>query len=223
MPSQKQTKPNLNALNQNYQIETSHLSDVQTEQQYNQSLFAKSIEEAMTKDLFESKSVLGEKQKYQGSEEQIQTYEDLQTSDPSFLRYIIATYGSYDNYLASNRVKTHAFDLFDPRYDFQADITIITKEKFYKTDHISSAELIMEALSGKCTIDYLNKKGQAQRMYASLNKSIIPLDKAEERYQFFSPLRGNRIVLFNLVKQDWSSFYMSGLIRFVRDDTIGIE
>jgi hypothetical protein len=113
--------------------------------------------------------------------------------------------------------------VFDPRYDVKTDVTVNTKEKTYKSDHISPNEIIMEGLSGICTIDYLKKNGNSDRFIGTLNKNIIDSNKSSERVLFFSPLQGNRIVMWNLVKKDWSSFFVSGLIRFVRDDTIGIE
>jgi hypothetical protein len=89
--------------------------------------------------------------------------------------------------------------------------------------NLSPNEIIMEGLSGICTIDYLKKNGNSDRFIGTLNKNIIDSNKSSERVQFFSPLQGNRIVMWNLIKKDWSSFFVGGLIRFVRDDTIGIE
>jgi hypothetical protein len=60
-------------------------------------------------------------------------------------------------------------------------------------------------------------------MVATLNKTVIPSGKMAERYNFFNPLQNNRIVLFDLIKNDWSSFFMKNMVRFVRDDTLGIE
>jgi hypothetical protein len=177
----------------------------------------------MKKDIFVSKFNLGEKQKYNGSDEQIQTYENLENSDPTYARYITSQYGSYQNFLFVNQIQKNFDSVFDPRYDIKTDVTVYTKEKAYKSDHISPNEIIMEGLSGICTIDYLKKNGNSDRFIGTLNKNIIDSNKSSERVQFFSPLKGNRIVMWNLIKKDWSSFYVGGLIRFVRDDTIGIE
>jgi hypothetical protein len=223
MPFQKNTKQVDRNLFTNKNIEPSLFTDVNYRQQYEQTNIVDSVNEAMKKDLFESKVSLGEKQKYSGSDEQLTTYENLESNDPQYARYIIRTYGSYANFLFVNQLKRNPYETFDPRYDFLTDVTVITKEKFYKTNHISAQETILEALSGICTVDFLRKNGSADKILGTLNKSAINSNKASERYNFFSPLPGNRIVLWNLIKKDWSSFYMNGLIRFVRDDTIGIE
>jgi hypothetical protein len=223
MPIQKRTTAIDNQVYSNYSIEPSQLNKVEYDQENQQKNLIASIEEAMKKDLFVSKFELGEKQKYSGSDVQIQTYENLENSDPVYARYIISQYGSYQNFLFVNQIQKNYDSVFDPRYDIKADITVFTKEKSYKSDHISPNEIIMEGLSGICTIDYLKKNGNSDRFVGTLNKNIIDSNKSSERVQFFSPLKGNRIVMWNLVKKDWSSFFVGGLIRFVRDDTIGIE
>jgi hypothetical protein len=223
MPNQKRTNIHLNNLYSIYKIEPTQPDDIRTNQQYSQDLLSKSVEEAMDKDLFPSKFNLGENQKYQGSDEQLRIYETLEFKDPAYTRYIIQNYGSYDNFLRMNKIHRTTHETFDPRFDFRADVTVITSQKNLKSDHISAMELIMEALTGICTVDYLDKTGNSKRLMGSLNQSVLPPNKSPERFNFFGPLPGNRIALFNLVKKDWSSFYMTNLIRFVRDDTIGIE
>jgi len=223
MPIQKRTTGADNQVYSNYNIEPTQLSPVDYNQEDQQKYLLASINEAMKKDLFVSKFNLGEKQKYNGSDEQIQTYENLENSDPTYARYIVSQYGSYQNFLFVNQIQKNFDSVFDPRYDIKTDVTVYTKEKAYKSDHISPNEIIMEGLSGICTIDYLKKNGNSDRFIGTLNKNIIDSNKSSERVQFFSPLKGNRIVMWNLIKKDWSSFYVGGLIRFVRDDTIGIE
>ena len=223
MPIQKRTTAVDNQLYSNYSIEPSQLSPVDYNQEDQQKNLIASINEAMKNDLFVSKFNLGEKQKYTGSDAQLQTYENLENSDPAYARYIVSQYGSYQNFLFVNQIQRNYDSVFDPRYDVKTDVTVVTKEKSYKSDHISPNEIIMEGLSGICTIDYLRKNGNSDRFVGTLNKNIIDSNKSSERVNFFSPLKGNRIVMWNLVKKDWSSFFVSGLIRFVRDDTVGIE
>jgi hypothetical protein len=223
MPIQKRTTGVDNQLYSNYSIEPSRLDQVQYDQEDQQKNLMASIQEAMKNDLFVSKFNLGEKQKYNGSDEQLKTYENLEDSDPAYARYIVSQYGSYQNFLFVHQIQKNFDSVFDPRYDVKTDVTVNTKEKTYKSDHISPNEIIMEGLSGICTIDYLKKNGNSDRFIGTLNKNIIDSNKSSERVLFFSPLQGNRIVMWNLVKKDWSSFFVSGLIRFVRDDTIGIE
>jgi len=223
MPTQKRTTAVDNQVYSNYSIEPTNSSPVEYNQEDKQKNLIASINEAMKNDLFVSKFNLGEKQKYNGSDTQLQTYENLESSDPAYAEYIIKQYGSYQNFLFVNQIQRNFDSVFDPRYDIKTDVTVVTKEKSYKSDHISPNEIIMEGLSGICTIDYLRKNGNSDRFVGTLNKNIIDSNKSSERVQFFGPLKGNRIVMWNLIKKDWSSFFISGLIRFVRDDTIGIE
>jgi hypothetical protein len=36
-------------------------------------------------------------------------------------------------------------------------------------------------------------------------------------------MRGDRILIWDLNENGWKSFYMERVIKFVRDDTIGLE
>lgn len=220
MPNQKKPSHGIDQRSINYGIEPFQDYEVDDTKQ---ELLRISVEEALQEDLFESKFNLGEKQKYQGSDEQIKIYESIGQKDTSFKLFVIKTYGSYENFLRANDVLRSQFAIFDPRKDFKAEVSIITEDKFFKADHISSIELIMEALYGRCTVDYIDRNGRSHKIFGTLNKNLIPQSKMAERINFFSPLKNNRIVLFNLIKGDWSSFFMGGLIRFVRDDTVGIE
>jgi hypothetical protein len=87
--------------------------------------------------------------------------------------YISRNYGSYQNYLAAYNWNVGTTKVFDPTVDQKMDVTIITKEVFYKSDHISSQELIMEALSGICTVDYVDVENRAKRLNGTLEKKYI--------------------------------------------------
>lgn len=223
MPIQKRTSSKGQFVQSNDIIEPAIDQQFLADAESNQVLLNASIESALKNDIFESKVSLGEKQKYDGSPYQIKTYENLEKSDPLYALYISRNYGSYRNFLFAFQLMEDQSPVFDPRYDKKAEVTVITKDKFYKSDHISPIEAIMEALSGVCTVDYLKKDGRPEKLVGTLKKELIGSNEATERFNFFSPLPGNRIVLYNLVKQSWSSFYMANLLKFTRDDTIGIE
>ena len=159
---------------------------------------------------------------YWGSQYQRMQYEELKKNDPLYENFIIQTYGSYSNFEESNKVG-EGLDVFNPYIDYKIDVTIITEDKYYKTDHISPYEMISEALSGICTVEYITVKGKANRLIGTLFKKLILPSKSIERSNFFFPLPGNRVGMWDLVKQDWSTFYMNRVIRFVRDDTTGLE
>ena len=57
----------------------------------------------------------------------------------------------------------------------------------------------------------------------SLNMTYLPDDEYYTRRNFFSPLPGDRIVLWDISKQKWNSFYMSRLIKFIRDEKSDLQ
>jgi len=172
----------------------------------------------LTKEGF-AKSFAGE---YTGSSLQKETYERLQQNDRFYQRFITENYGYYENYLTQKRVG-QASSLFDPTIDFVMNVTVITKEHSYKSDHISSQEVIMEALSGVCTITFMKVDGSVGKIVGSLETDYIPPTEHLNRFKFFSPLAKNRIVMWDITKQGWRSFYMENVIKFVRDDTTDLE
>ena len=192
----------------------------------NQELLYNSVNKALKDDHLNYPSYQGIKQKYEGSELQIKKYEDLKNTDPLFADYISQKYGSYENFLFVNRMNENQAQVFDPMSDYKMEVTVITKNVYYKSDHISGQEIILEALSGLCTVDYLSVDGSAKRLYGTLQKRYMIPSMATQRFQFFSTKSGKygeKVILWNVNKMKWSSFYMNRALRFVKDDTTGIE
>lgn len=160
--------------------------------------------------------------KYLGSRLQKETYEKIANQDIMYSQYIDDTYGSYENYLQIKKLNEN-ITVFDPTVHYIMDVTVITEEEQYKSDHISPDAVIMEALSGVCTVYYVSVNGSAKRLNGTLERDLIPTSQYRARANFFSPLPGDRIVMWDLNKQGWSSFYMNKAIKFIRDDTIGLE
>jgi hypothetical protein len=160
--------------------------------------------------------------KYQGSEFQKSTYESLEKQDLLYKQYISNVYGSYDNFLSQKKLNT-SLSVFDPTIHYMMDVTVVTDELSYKSDHISPDQVIMEALSGVCTIIFVDKDNNVQRLTGTLDRASIPTKELPTRASFFSPLPGDRIGIWDLNKQGWRSFYMAKTIKFIRDDTIGLE
>lgn len=159
---------------------------------------------------------------YQGSELQKETYKTLEEQDDNYNQYITKNFGSYQNFLQQKKIQT-SINVFDPTVHYMMDVTVITDEIAYKTDHISPDQLIMEALSGICTVLFLDKDNNAKRLVGTLERKTIPTKELPTRASFFSPMSGDRIGLWDINKQGWRSFYMNKAFKFVRDDTIGLE
>lgn len=191
-----------------------------------QDLLLKSVNKAFKDDNMNDQSYLGEKQKYQGSVHKLSKYQSLKEKDPLFGEQMARIYGSYEIFLKTIEDQSKQKNLIDPRGDKKMDVTVITDETYYKSDHISAQEIILEALNGICTIDYLDVRGGAQRLNGTLKKKYILGSQVAERYNFFGPLPGKfgeKVVLWNINKQKWSSFYVNFTFRFVKDDTIDLE
>jgi hypothetical protein len=160
---------------------------------------------------------------YRGSEEQLKLYDELTTKDLRYRQFIIDHYGSIENYITQQSSQFKQ-SVFDPAVDYKLDVTIVKdKKKFYKSDHISTNEVIMETLTGVCTFYYRKVDNNEGKSTGTLDPGYIPDDQLHWRPYFFSPLKNNRVVIWDIVKHRWNSFYMSRLYKFVRDDTISAE
>ena len=78
-------------------------------------------------------------------------------------------------------------------------------------------------LGGVCTIEYFQVDGNVDKLVCSLSQNSVPGNEFQTRLNSFAGLGGDRVLVWNLIKRGWSSFYMKNLIRFVRDDTSGIQ
>lgn len=159
---------------------------------------------------------------YRRSLIQKETYDTLQKEDLMYQKFIAQTYGSYDNFLQQNNL-LQDINVFDPTVDYNIDVTIITEEAFFKTDHISSQEVILENLSGLCTVWFTKRNGTVRRLSCTLERKYLPTKDYNTRSNFFSPMAGDRVGVWDVNEGGWKSFYMSSVIKFVRDDTSGIE
>lgn len=159
---------------------------------------------------------------YVGSDYRSQLYKTLSTKDKLFSKFLKGYFGSEENFSefteSLNENKT-----YDPSRDQQAEIVIITKENYFKAGYISQIEVLLELLSGICTIEYMRVNGRADRLICTLSEDLIPQSQEDIRYDAFSGLPGKRILVWDLIKGGWASFYLQNLIRFVRDDTSGIQ
>lgn len=179
----------------------------------------KSIEKQMlTANLFAVASGVTE---YQNSSVRRETYESL-VDDSEYQKYIIKTYGSYANFLKSKKLFQDVH-IFDPTEDYILDVTIIKKEVAYKTDHLSAQEVIMENLTGVCSVWFMKEDGSTRRLNCTLKKDYMTDIAIEQRASFFVPQKYDRIGVWDINEQKWKSFYMGRVFKFVRDDTFGLE
>lgn len=180
--------------------------------------------EQITAELLNPYGYVGERKilNYRTSDIQADEYKSVETKDLYFESYIKKTYGTYDEFLRQNRIRQQ-INVYDPLTDFLIDVTIIKPDAVYKTDHISSNEVILENLTGVCSVWFLKKDGNTRRLNCTLEQSHIPETQLYTRNNFFSPLSNNRIGVWDLTEQKWKSFYMGNVFKFVRDDSTSLE
>ena len=166
-------------------------------------------------------SYQGTRENYLGSEKQKNIVKSLFSSDAEFKDYIEDLYGSFDEY---EKTKISFSSEFDPASDYTVDVSIISSDQtLYSSDHISPGEVIVELLNGVCTFFYIKVNGSSGKSTGSLNSKFLPASEYSTRKKFFIPLPSDRIVLWDVEKQQWNSFYMSRLIKFIRDETSDLQ
>ena len=149
-------------------------------------------------------------------------YKAIEGQDEEFMNYVKKIYGDYETYLKKTKIKRD-IHVFDPSVDFLIDVSIVKKDAVYNTDHISASEVIMENLSGVCSVWFLKKDGNTRRLNCTLAAANIPSGEYDTRSRFFSPMAGSRIGVWDINEQRWKSFYMGNVFRFVRDDSESLE
>lgn len=167
-------------------------------------------------------SYAGPVRPYSGSLYQAETYKKITTEDASYKNFIIKKYGSYENYLRTTNLLSRS-SVFDPTRDFKMDVTVITSDVTYKSDHISADEIILESMSGICSFSYIKKDGSPGRTNGTLEKNFIPTTQLRYRSSFFSPLPKAKIGVWDIYKQEWNIIFLRNMLKFVKDDTSGLE
>jgi hypothetical protein len=181
------------------------------------------LDTEFTSDTVSYQEYKGERAEYRGSLDQQSKYQKLLESDQRFKDYIIKTYGSFENFKIQKNLRFSA-SVYNPLVDYPVSCTVITdRNTIYTTDHISTGELLMEAIDGICTFHYIKVDGSSGKSTGTLSSKYVPDSQDDYRTSFFTPLRGDRIIIWDIYKQKWNSFYMSRLWKFTRDDTTELE
>lgn len=159
---------------------------------------------------------------YLSSKYRAEKYKTITSKDVEFNKYLRGIYGSAENFLEMNNFLLEN-KIYNPETDYQAEVEIITSDTFYKSYFISQQETVLELLDGVCTVEYFQVDGNIDRLVCSLSEESVPGNEILTRLNSFAGLRGDRVLVWNIIKKGWSSFYMRNLIRFIRDDTSGIQ
>ena len=164
----------------------------------------------------------GDAKDYYSSKYRLEKYKSLINDDNEYNLYLRNLYGNANTFLET---KTNLIENrnYDPLTDYVVEVGIITEDSYYKGSFISYDEVILELLNGTCTIDFIRVNGLAGMIVGTLSKDKIPSSQGDVRLASFAGLGGGRILVWNLLKGKWSSFYMSNLRRFMSDETSDIQ
>jgi hypothetical protein len=164
----------------------------------------------------------GDAKDYYSSKYRLEKYKSLINDDNEYNLYLRNLYGNANTFLET---KTNLIENrnYDPLTDYVVEVGIITEDTYYKGSFISYDEVILELLNGTCTIDFIKVNGLAGMIVGTLSKDKIPSSQGDVRLASFAGLGGGRILVWNLLKGKWSSFYMSNLRRFMSDETSDIQ
>jgi hypothetical protein len=164
----------------------------------------------------------GDAKDYYSSKYRLEKYKSLINDDNEYNLYLRNLYGNANTFLET---KTNLIENrnYDPLTDFVVEVGVITEDSYYKGSFISYDEVILELLNGTCTIDFIRVNGLAGMIVGTLSKDKIPSSQGDVRLASFAGLGGGRILVWNLLKGKWSSFYMSNLRRFMSDETSDIQ
>jgi len=183
----------------------------------------KQIDAEITKQLLNPYNFISAKSisDYESSLARRETYESV-VEDDEYKRYVVRQYGSYENFLKAKKIFQDVH-VFDPNTDYILDVTVIKKDVAYKTDHMSAQEVILENLTGVCSVWFIKNDGSSKRLNCTLKKDLMPDVADDQRKSFFTPQRYDRIGVWDINEQKWKSFYMGRVFKFVRDDSIALE
>jgi len=171
---------------------------------------------------FSSKSYRGPSKDYMESELRQNKYKKLAEEDDTLSDFLRTTYGSPETFLEFNP-ELVSKRIYNPGVDYNVEVEILTESDDYTSNFISSTEAFFEILGGLCTIQYYKVDGRADQMLITLKKDFMPSSSHEQRLDAFRSIGGQRLLVWNIQKEQWASFYMKNLIRFVRDDTTGLQ
>lgn len=169
-----------------------------------------------------SPSYRGPAKDYLQSELRKNKYENLAKEDEGLSEFLRSTYGSPELFLEFNTELTSA-RIFNPGVDYNVEVEVFTDDDYYVSNFISSTEAFFEILGGVCTVQYYKVDGRADQMMVTLKRDLIPPSQLETRLQAFGTMGSKRLLVWNLQKEQWVSFYMKNLRRFIRNDTTDLQ
>lgn len=140
--------------------------------------------------------------------------------DTIYSSYFSKRYGNLSVYL--NLDEIYYPKGFNPLQDTYVNVKIAKEGKLYIADFVNPNQIIEELLDGVVSFMVIKVNGQVAKIMGTLKEELV--NGADHvRQAAFNPLPDGRILLWNTIKQKWSSFYPKNLLEMVRDDTTDFE
>jgi len=140
--------------------------------------------------------------------------------DTMYSSYFYKRYGNLEVYF--NLDEMYYPKAYNPLTDKIVSVKIAKEDKLYIADHINPNQIIEELLDGIVSFMVIKVNGQVAQIMGTLREDLVN-GESHVREAAFSLLPDGRVLLWNTVKQKWSSFYPDNLLEMVRDDTTDFE
>ena len=153
-------------------------------------------------------------------EQREENLKDVLDEDAVYSSYFSKRYGSLEVYLNLDEMIYPRG--FNPLEDTYVNVKIAKEGKLYIADFVNPNQIIEELLDGVVSFLVIKVNGQVAKIRGTLKDGLV---KGEEhvREAAFNGLPDGRILLWNTMKQKWSSFYPKNLLEMIRDDTTDFE
>ena len=140
--------------------------------------------------------------------------------DMMYSVYFNRRYGNLDVYF--NLDEIYYAKGFNPLVDKHVSVKIAKEGKLYISDHVNPNQIIEELLDGVVSFMVIKVNGQIANITGTLKEQLV---NGEEhvRQAAFNLLPDGRVLLWNVRKEKWSSFYPANLLEMTRDDTTDFE
>lgn len=153
-------------------------------------------------------------------EQREEEMKSIMEKDLLYSVYFQKRYGNLDVYF--NLDEMHYAKGFNPLTDKYVSVKIAKEGMLFVADHINPNQIIEELLSGIVSFMVIKVNGQVATITGTLKDDLVHGEE-HVRQAAFNLLPDGRVLLWNVRKEKWSSFYPASLLEMIRDDTTDFE
>lgn len=157
---------------------------------------------------------------YGSREQREEDLSEVMEKDLDYSVYFSTRYGNFDVYFELEDINYGKS--FNPLQDKRVEVKIVKKGTIYVASFISPNQIIEELIDGVVSFLVIKVNGQVAKIVGTLKEEITH-GEDHVRQAAFSTLPDGRILVWNVLKQKWSSFYPDNLLEMTRDDTSSYE